>query len=48
MGNSHIEKKVKKHMEEIREALEEEDYEKAQAHGEEILIITGYFDEVQE
>jgi hypothetical protein len=46
MGNSHIEKQVKEHMEAIREALEEEDYKKAQAHGEEILIITGYFDEV--
>jgi protein-arginine kinase activator protein McsA len=48
MPEAYVEKKVKEHMEEIRDALEEEDYEKAQAHGEEILIITGYFDEVYE
>jgi len=48
MANGNVEKQVKKHMEAIRDALEEEDFEKAQAHGEEILILTGYFDEVYE
>jgi len=45
MKEPYIERKVKEHMIKIEEALQEEDFDTAQAHGEEILKLIGYTEE---